>query len=127
MTVERCRRARNIATINEERPGCDNRSVVGLQLGPCIGVIVQEARMQDHHTRDEVGPRPVARATSPSANLTLLLISLLSSLLVIEIGYRFVAGLPVVKWTNWRVDAVSANRLGERAVFDPVIGWSVKP
>src|SRR5215831_1471630 len=88
---------------------------------------VQEARMQDHHTRDEVGPRPVARATSPSANLALLLISLLSSLLVIEIGYRFVAGLPVVKWTNWRVDAVSANRLGERAVFDPVIGWSVKP
>jgi len=83
--------------------------------------------MQDHHTRDEVGPRPVARATSPSANLALLLISLLSSLLVIEIGYRFVAGLPVVKWTNWRVDAVSANRLGERAVFDPVIGWSVKP
>src|SRR5215813_2128162 len=35
----------------------------------------QEARMQDHHTGDEVGPRPEARATSPLANFALLRLS----------------------------------------------------
>jgi len=83
--------------------------------------------MQGHQAGDEVEPRPPARASSPFANFVLLLISLLSSLLVIEVGYRLAGGLPVLKWINWRIDAISTNRLGERAVFDPVIGWSVKP
>jgi hypothetical protein len=64
---------------------------------------------------------------SPWANLALLAVSLLFSLVFIEGGYRLAAGLPVFQLTNWRVDQVSTNRLGERAVFDPVMGWSLKP
>jgi hypothetical protein len=75
----------------------------------------------------EAEAQPAARAASPWANLALLLVSLAVSLVFIEAGYRVAAGLPVFKLTNWRIDQVSTNRLGERAVFDPVIGWSLKP
>jgi hypothetical protein len=81
--------------------------------------------MQDPSAEAEV--QPAARAASPWANLALLVISLVASVVAIEAGYRVAADLPVLKLTNWRIDQVSTNRLGERAVFDPVIGWSLKP
>jgi len=64
---------------------------------------------------------------SPWADLALLAVSLLFSFVFVEGGYRLAAGLPIFQLTNWRVDQVSTNRLGERAVFDPVMGWSLKP
>ncbi len=81
--------------------------------------------MQDRSGEAEA--QLAARAASPLANLALLMVSLAVSLVLIEAGYRVAAGLPVFKLTNWRIDQVSTNRLGERAVFDPVIGWSLKP
>jgi lysophospholipase L1-like esterase len=81
--------------------------------------------MQGSPASDDTDTRPATRARW--TNLALLLVSLLSSLVLIEIGYRLAAGLPVFKLINWRVDAVSNNWLGERATFDPVIGWSLKP
>src|SRR5262245_7557130 len=109
-----------------KRCACDNRSMAVVLVDPCNAVVRRGARgMQDPSVEAEA--QPAARAASPWANLALLLLSLAVSLVFIEAGYRVAAGLPVLKLTNWRIDQVSTNRLGERAVFDPVIGWSLKP
>src|SRR5262245_25914674 len=82
------------------------------------------SRMEERQGSDVEAQPPKG---SPWANLALLAVSLLFSLVFIEGSYRLAAGLPVFQLTNWRVDQVSTNRLGERAVFDPVMGWSLKP
>jgi hypothetical protein len=75
----------------------------------------------------EAGDKMSGRSSLRAANLALLLLSLVTSLVLVEVGYRWAAGLPVFKLINWRTDQVSNNWLGERAAFDPVIGWSLKP
>jgi len=85
----------------------------------------QGGREQGHGEAGEA--RPAARLTSPWVNVALLVVSLLLSLVFIEVGYRAAAGLPVFEVTNWRADQVSMHRLGDRAVFDPILGWTVKP
>jgi len=57
----------------------------------------------------------------------LLLVSLLSSLVLIEIGYRAAAGLPVFKLANWRSDVLSKSWFGDRIITDPVLGWMNLP
>jgi lysophospholipase L1-like esterase len=69
---------------------------------------------------------PAARS-SRWANVGLLLISVLAPLLAIELGYRLVAGLPLLKLANWRTEHVVMVNLGElKAVPDPVLGWTNK-
>src|SRR5262245_64938969 len=56
-----------------------------------------------------------------------MLTSLLASLLAVEIGYRLVAGLPVLKLANWRTEQIVKVNLGElKAVPDPILGWTNK-
>lgn len=73
------------------------------------------------------GDKSGTRSTLRAANAALLLVSLVTTLALVEVGYRWAAGLPVLKLVNWRTDQVSNNWLGERATFDPVIGWLLKP
>src|ERR1043166_998953 len=72
-------------------------------------------------------PQVMPPAVSRWANVALVTFSIFASLFVIEIGYRLAAGLSIFKLVDWRTQMVSINRLGERAVFDPVLGWRVKP
>ena len=68
-----------------------------------------------------------AKQGSRWANVALLLVSLLTTLLLIEVGYRLAAGLPVLKFANWRTDQVVKVNLGElKAIFNPVLGWTNK-
>jgi hypothetical protein len=68
-----------------------------------------------------------AKQGSRWGNVVLLLVSLLTTLLLIEIGYRVAAGLPLLKLANWRTDQVVKVNLGElKAIFDPVLGWTNK-
>jgi len=61
------------------------------------------------------------------SNVALVLASLLASLLAVEIGYRLVAGLPVLKLANWRTEHIVMVNLGElKAVPDPILGWTNK-
>jgi hypothetical protein len=79
-------------------------------------------------SRDGGAGQP-ATAGTPSrwGSLALLLVSLLITLLSVEIGYRLVAGLPVFKLANWRTEQVVRVNLGElKAVHDPVLGWTNK-
>ena len=71
---------------------------------------------------------PAAKPGSRWANVALLLVSLLTSLLMIEVGYRLAKGLPVFRLANWRVEQVVMVNLGElKAIPDPVLGWTNKP
>ena len=65
-------------------------------------------------------------ARARGTNLVLAAVSILAALLVLEFGYRIVAGVSPFKLANWRVEGVQINRLGERALFDPVLGWTLR-
>jgi hypothetical protein len=67
------------------------------------------------------------RRGSPWANLTLAVISVSLSLVFIEFAYRYTAGIPIFDFTNWRSEKVVFNRIGYRAVVDPILGWTLKP
>jgi hypothetical protein len=80
----------------------------------------------DGNPSEAPSPRPAARS-SRWAIVTLLLISFLAPLLTIELGYRLVAGLPLLKLANWRTEHVVMVNLGElKAIPDPVLGWTNK-
>src|SRR5262249_22065115 len=84
------------------------------------GVSMQEP----HGSRDGDAVQPAAVPPgSRWGNLFLLLVSLLTTFLVIEIGYPLPAGLPLFKLANWRTDHVVLAILSERANPDPVLGW----
>lgn len=81
---------------------------------------------QNANPSETPSPAPAARS-SRWANVALLLFSLLAPLLAIELGYRLVAGLPLLKLANWRTEHVVMVNLGElKAIPDPVLGWTNK-
>ena len=61
------------------------------------------------------------------ANAVLALVSVIASLLLIEVSFRLVFGLPVFKLEDWRMLRVAYNRLGQHAEFDAELGWKLKP
>jgi hypothetical protein len=80
----------------------------------------------DGNQSEAPSPTPAARG-SRWANVALLLISFLATLLTIELGYRLIAGLPLLKLANWRTEHVITVNLGElKAIRDPVLGWTNK-
>ena len=84
--------------------------------------------MQTHNGNQSEAPSPTPAARSSRwANVGLLLISVLAPLLAVELGYRLVAGLPLLKLANWRTEHVVMVNLGElKAIPDPVLGWTNK-
>jgi hypothetical protein len=88
----------------------------------------------DSDQREVASSTPVQRSARLGArlgahlgNIALVLTSLLASLLAIELGYRLVAGLPVLKLANWRTEQIVKVNLGElKAVPDPILGWTNK-
>lgn len=82
--------------------------------------------MQTHSGNPSEAPSPAPAARSSRwPNIALLLISLLVPLLALELGYRMVAGLPLLKLANWRTEHVTMINLGElKAIPDPVLGWT---
>jgi len=84
--------------------------------------------VQTHNGNQSEAPSPTPAARSSRwANVGLLLISVLAPLLAVELGYRLVAGLPLLKLANWRTEHVVMVNLGElKAIPDPVLGWTNK-
>jgi hypothetical protein len=56
-------------------------------------------------------------------NAILALVSLLVSVLVIEIGYRIAMGVPLLEFANWRGDHTVILDSGDVPTPDPVLGW----
>ena len=66
---------------------------------------------------------PIARLT----NALLLVASLAVSCVIIELGFRALTDIPILKWEDWRHRHIAFNRLGGHADVDPTFGWSLKP
>jgi hypothetical protein len=60
-------------------------------------------------------------------NLALAVVSVLLSFGMIELGYRVYAGLPVLSIKDWRTEQAVINKVGDRALLDPILGWTLKP
>jgi hypothetical protein len=85
--------------------------------------------MHDATRGDEpsrTGAAPAPRRGRWRANLIMALVSVVASLLVLEIGWRLAAGVPLSRLADWRAEGVQINRLGERALFDPALGWTLR-
>ena len=59
-------------------------------------------------------------------NWLLAALSIVVTLLAVELGFRAVNGQPVFSLTNFRTERVVVNRLGDRAIPDPVLGWILR-
>src|SRR4051794_40519959 len=44
----------------------------------------------------------------------------------LELGYRLVAGAPLLRFPDWRVEHASRTDLAGRLRFDPALGWTTK-
>lgn len=69
--------------------------------------------------------KPAARS-SLGANVFLACISMLASLAVVEIGVRLATGRPVLSLQSWRAEKIARSTFGERAQFDPLLGWTLQ-
>jgi hypothetical protein len=61
------------------------------------------------------------------ANLVVALASLCATVLAVEIGYRLVAGLPLLEFANWRGDHTVILDSGDLPKPDPQLGWVPRP
>jgi lysophospholipase L1-like esterase len=61
------------------------------------------------------------------ANMLILTVSILVSLLIAEAGFRLSQGVSLVDGKNWRMEGVRTKRIGDRAIYDPVLGWTLQP
>jgi hypothetical protein len=59
-------------------------------------------------------------------NLALACIAVLASLAVIEFGYRAATDRPVFALKSWRAEKIERSTFGERAMFDPLLGWTLQ-
>lgn len=64
---------------------------------------------------------PIARLT----NALLLVASLAVSCVIIELGFRALTDIPILKWEDWRHRHIAFNRLGGHADVDPTFGWHI--
>jgi len=79
------------------------------------------------HDQGKVPSGAPMQRSARLGNIALVLTSMLVSFLAIEIGYRLVAGLPVLRLANWRTEQIVMVNLGElKAIPDPLLGWTNK-
>jgi len=65
-----------------------------------------------------------AQRGSTWANVALVLVSSLIGMLLVEIGYRISADVPIFQLTDWRAQEVAFSRFGDGyGTPDPVLGW----
>jgi lysophospholipase L1-like esterase len=53
--------------------------------------------------------------------------SVVFSLVLAEVGYRLAVGVNLLDASNWRVEGIRTKRIGERAMRDDRLGWTLKP
>jgi hypothetical protein len=57
----------------------------------------------------------------------LSVLATVAGLALVEFGYRVAAGQPVLALKNWRLERIEQRTLGARAIYDPVLGWKLRP
>lgn len=71
--------------------------------------------------------RPRRAAVAIAAMAAVMLGSVLVSLLIAEAGFRVVNGISLADTTDFRLAGVRTKRIGERAMLDDHLGWTLKP
>jgi hypothetical protein len=85
----------------------------------------QRPDLGDNDNQSDATP-PKTERNTPWANLALVVVSILLTLVFVEFAYRLTAGRPLLKLTNWRSERVLVNWIGDHTVVDPVLGWTLK-
>jgi hypothetical protein len=62
-----------------------------------------------------------------AGNILVFTLSILVSLVIAEIGFRLVTGVPILDGSDWRAEGAQSNRIGDRAITDPLLGWTLMP
>ena len=70
---------------------------------------------------------PMNAWLSRARNVLLFTLSLGVSLIVAELGFRIATGVPIFDASDWRAEGVQSTRTGERAIGDPLLGWTLAP
>ncbi len=60
-------------------------------------------------------------------NILAATVSIVVSLVIAEIGFRLATGVPILDGTDWRAEGAQSNRTGDRAIADPLLGWTLRP
>ncbi|WP_088343294.1 MULTISPECIES: hypothetical protein [Rhodomicrobium] len=76
--------------------------------------------------RSDTDPAPRQSIASLAANGLIIFASILVSLLIAEAGYRVATGIALFDPTDWRADNFRFSRIGDRAIPDPLLGWTLK-
>src|SRR3954447_23247257 len=64
--------------------------------------------------------------TERAKNGMAIVVSIICSLIVGELAFRFLSEVPVFQLTNYRVAQVVQNNLSGRSEYDPLLGWRLK-
>ena len=64
---------------------------------------------------------------SRARNTFIFTLSIVVSLVIAEVGFRLVTGVPILDGTDWRAEGVQSTRTGDRAIGDPLLGWTLMP
>jgi hypothetical protein len=64
---------------------------------------------------------------SRAGNILIFTLSIVVSLVIAEIGFRIVTGVPILDGSDWRAEGAQSNRIGDRAIADPLLGWTLMP
>lgn len=66
------------------------------------------------------------RMAAMAGNVLILTVSIVVSLFIAEAAYRIAMGVPLFAATDWRQEGFRSNRIGDRGIYDPVLGWTLK-
>ncbi len=101
---------------------------------PCYSIILRPPKLSmpmptDSPETSAAAPPPstTARWIGRAGNVLIFGVSIVATLLIAEIGFRVVTGVPVLELTDWRQEGARTNRIGERATTDPLLGWTLAP
>jgi hypothetical protein len=79
------------------------------------------------HTEAPASSPKINAWAGRARNVLIFALSVVVSLVIAEIGFRIVTGVPIFDATDWRAEGVQATRTGDRAIGDPLLGWTLMP
>src|SRR5687768_3172655 len=79
------------------------------------------------HTEAPASTPKINTWADHARNVLVFALSVVVSLVIAEIGFRVVTGVPIFDATDWRAEGVQSTRTGDRAIGDPLLGWTLVP
>lgn len=86
------------------------------------------SKIEPERTVGDTAALPGSRGKSAAlfAGVFIAFFSIVISLLIAEAGFRIANGVSLLDTQNWRLDGVRTKRIGDRAIADAKLGWTLK-